>query len=124
LDTVGGSLARLGHTNDATLIIAIWATAALMMTAAVLPLLARCNPADRPTKIARLLAWIAAGTLTTYGATLTTAGLRVQADVIRSSASADRRALIWHAYRWDPWFLAQKEGGVLAMPSKTAAGGT
>jgi hypothetical protein len=106
LDPVGGSLARLVHTNDATLIIAIWATAALKMTAALLPLLALRNPADRPTKIARLLAWIAAGTLTTYRATLTTAGLVVQAEVVRSSASADRRALIWHAYLWDRWLLA------------------
>jgi hypothetical protein len=81
-DTVGGSLPRLVHTNDATLIIATLATAAREMTAALLPLRALRNPADRPAKIARSLAWIAAGTVTTYRAALTTAGLLVQADVI------------------------------------------
>ncbi len=29
----------------------------------------------------------------------------VQLGVIASSASADHRALAWHAYLWDPWFL-------------------
>jgi len=36
---------------------------------------------------------------------LTTTGLLVQADVIHSSRKADQRALTWHAYLWDPWFL-------------------
>jgi len=105
LETVSGSLARLGHARDTTLIIAIWGTAALKVAAALLPLLALRNPADRPRRITRLLAWIGAAILTVYGAVLTTVGLLVQADVIRSPASADRRALMWHAYLWDPWFL-------------------
>ncbi|MGI8591252.1 MAG: hypothetical protein ACR2M5_09740, partial [Nakamurella sp.] len=29
----------------------------------------------------------------------------VQFGVIAASASADHRALAWHAYLWDPWFL-------------------
>jgi hypothetical protein len=32
-------------------------------------------------------------------------GLLVQADVIHASVTADHRALAWHAYLWDPWFL-------------------
>ncbi|PZS36509.1 MAG: hypothetical protein DLM59_01075 [Pseudonocardiales bacterium] len=32
-------------------------------------------------------------------------GLMVQFGVIAASASADHRALAWHAYLWDPWFL-------------------
>jgi hypothetical protein len=105
LDTVGGSLARLGHAHDTTLIVAIWGTVALKVAAALLPLLALRNAADGPRRIARLLAWVAAAILTVYGAVLMTVGLLVQADVIRSPASADRRALMWHAYLWDPWFL-------------------
>ena len=77
----------------------------MKVAAALLPLLALRNPADRPRRITRLLAWIGAAILTVYGAVLTTVGLLVQADVIRSPASADRRALMWHAYMWDPWFL-------------------
>jgi len=106
LDTVGGSLARPARTDDTTLTIAVWATEALKITAALLPLPTLRNPVTAGLGIARLLGWIAPATLISYGATLTTAGLLAQADVIRSSASADRRALAWHTYLWDPWFLA------------------
>ena len=34
-----------------------------------------------------------------------TIGLLVQAGVIGRSAHPDNRALEWHAYLWDPWFL-------------------
>jgi len=51
------------------------------------------------------LAWLEAGILTLYGLVLTTAGLLVQADLLHASADADHRALAWHAYLWDPWFL-------------------
>lgn len=36
---------------------------------------------------------------------LTLVGLLVQADVIHATRDADHRALAWHAYLWDPWFL-------------------
>ncbi len=52
-----------------------------------------------------MLAWIEAGILAIYGLVLTVAGLLVQAGVIHASATADHRALAWHAYLWDPWFL-------------------
>ena len=60
----------------------MWAAAALKLTltAALLPLLAVGNPRRR-SRFARLLAWAAAGILTTYGAVLTTVGLLVEADV-------------------------------------------
>jgi hypothetical protein len=56
----------------------------LKLTAALLPPLALRKPGRRP-QLARLLAWIAAGILTIYGAVLTTVGLLVQADVIHRS---------------------------------------
>ncbi len=40
-----------------------------------------------------------------YGFVLTSVGLLVQAGVIHPGRTADRRALAWHAYLWDPWFL-------------------
>lgn len=102
LDTVGGSLARLGRSRDATVIAAVWAAAALKLVAAPLPVIAVREPTRRA---ARTLAWVAAAILTVYGAVLTVIGLLVQAGVIHSSAHADRKALAWHAYLWDPWFL-------------------
>jgi hypothetical protein len=53
----------------------------------------------------RALAWLEAAILTIYGLVLTIAGLLVQSGVITAPASADHRALAWHAYLWDPWFL-------------------
>jgi hypothetical protein len=29
----------------------------------------------------------------------------VQAGVVQAASNADQRALAWHAYLWDPWFL-------------------
>lgn len=69
LNTVGGSFARPGPANDATVIIAVWAAAVLKLAAALLPLLALRNPRRQP-RVACLLAWIAAGTLIIYGAVL------------------------------------------------------
>jgi len=43
--------------------------------------------------------------LTIYGLALTGVGLLVQAGAIHAPATADHRALAWHAYLWDPWFL-------------------
>jgi hypothetical protein len=40
-----------------------------------------------------------------YGLILTATGLLVQANVIKPASPADRLALKWHAYMWDPWFL-------------------
>ena len=105
LDTVGGSLERLARAPNTELIIAIWGVVALKVAAALVPLLVLRDPAGRRRRIARLLAWTVAAILTVYGAILTTVGLLVQSDAIRSPASADRRALMWHAYLWDPWFL-------------------
>ena len=53
----------------------------------------------------RVLAWTEAGILTIYGLVLAGAGWLAQSGVIASAASADHRALAWHAYLWDPWFL-------------------
>jgi len=39
------------------------------------------------------------------GLVLSVAGWLVRAGVITPGANADHRALAWHAYLWDPWFL-------------------
>ena len=43
--------------------------------------------------------------LIAYGLLLTATGLLVQSGVVAPPANADHRALRWHAYLWDPWFL-------------------
>jgi hypothetical protein len=51
------------------------------------------------------LVWAEAVILTAYGLVLTGVELLVQAGAIDVQANADRRALAWHAFLWDPWFL-------------------
>jgi len=110
VETVGGSLARLGRARAGAVIAAVWGAAALKLIAAMLPVLALRAPAGRSAGAARgrvwwRLAWLAAGILIVYGLVLSVVGWLVQAGVVHASADADRRALAWHAYLWDPWFL-------------------
>jgi Protein of unknown function (DUF3995) len=107
LDTVGGSLAKHGRAHDASVIAAVWAAAVLKLIAAALPLLAlRGLSTPAWSRNAWWLAWSAGVILSIYGLVLTTVGLLVQTGVVHASATADHRALAWHAYFWDPWFLA------------------
>jgi hypothetical protein len=108
LDTVGGSLAEEGRAASASVVLAVWAAAGLKVIAAVLPLpavSAQAPARPRWQRLLRALTWTEAVILTLYGLVLTTAGLLVQSGVITTPASADHRALAWHAYLWDPWFL-------------------
>jgi hypothetical protein len=107
LDTVGSGLGK-GHGGSALVVFAVWLAVGLKVIAAVLPLLAvtaDTSAGSRRLRLIRPLAWIEAVILTGYGLVLTAVGLLVQADVIGTSATADHRALEWHASLWDPWFL-------------------
>jgi hypothetical protein len=107
LDTVGSGLGK-GHGGSALVVFAVWLAVGLKVIAAVLPLLAvsaNSSIRSRWSRLIRALAWIEALILTVYGLAWTAVGLLVQAGVIGTSASADHRALEWHAYLWDPWFL-------------------
>jgi hypothetical protein len=106
VDTVGGSLAKAGRAHSAGVILAVWAAAVLKLIAAVLPVLALGAIVGFARRHqAWILAWIAAAILILYGLVLTVVGLLVQTGVIHSSRHADHKALAWHAYLWDPWFL-------------------
>lgn len=108
LDTIGGTLAREGRAGTVDIRLLLWATVLLKSAATVVGLVAI---ASRPwirarwRRRARRAAWIAAIVLTAYGAILTAGGLLVELDVVHPSRSADRTALGWHAFLWDPWFL-------------------
>ncbi|MGI8445889.1 MAG: DUF3995 domain-containing protein [Streptosporangiaceae bacterium] len=84
----------------------LWTVVVVKIAAAVLPLLALGRPpASAWQRSIRLLAWAEAVVLTSYGLVLTIPGLLIQAGVLHPGRGADRRALEWHAYLWDPWFL-------------------
>jgi Protein of unknown function (DUF3995) len=109
LDTIGGALEQQGRAGNPGIILAVWAAAVLKIIVAIVPLAAAgVTPGQATTawrRQMRVLAWLEAAILTVYGLTLTAAGLLVQSGAIASAASADHRALAWHAYLWDPWFL-------------------
>jgi Protein of unknown function (DUF3995) len=107
LDTVGASLTQAGRSASALLVLAVWLAVGLKVIASVLPLLAVGAVAARVRwlHLIRALACVEAAILTVYGLNLTAVGLLVQAGLIGTPASADHRALAWHAYLWDPWFL-------------------
>ena len=111
LDTVAGTLEQQGRAGNPGIILAVSAAAVLKVIGAIAPLAAvrvtsgQATIAGRRQMRLRVLAWLEAAILTIYGLVLTVAGLLVQSGAIAPAASADHRALAWHAYLWDPWFL-------------------
>ena len=81
LDTVGVAFGSVGHPAGAAVRIGLWTVVVVKIAAAE------------------------AVVLTSYGLVLTIPGLLIQAGVLHPGHGADRRALEWHAYLWDPWFL-------------------
>ena len=109
LNTVGGTLVHPGGADGAGIIVAVWGAAVLKTAGALLPL-AAAGVTPWPSAVRRrrqvgALAWAEAGLLTVYGLVLAGAGWLEQAGVVAPGASADHRAVAWHAYLWDPWFL-------------------
>jgi len=106
LDTLGGSLERQTRAGGASAVVVLLTVAVVKLVAAVLPLLAlRRLTRSAWDRYAWALAWAEAAVLTVYGVVYTGVGLLVQAGVIDVAVIANRRALAWHAYLWDPWFL-------------------
>jgi hypothetical protein len=106
LDTVGGELEESARAHAAATQVAVWGSAALKLVASVLPM-TQVRPLGRPRldRSFRALTWVEAVVLIGYGGVLTGAGPLVQAGILDAFADADPRALAWHAYLWDPWFL-------------------
>lgn len=106
LDTVGGDLAAGGRAGTAVVVGALWGAIVLKLVAVGLPLLTVARTMRPPyRRVIRVLTWMQAVVLTGYGFVLTMVGLLVQADVVHAAPDADDRALAWHAFVWDPWFL-------------------
>lgn len=108
LDTIGGALERDARARSPGLLAIVWITVVLKLFASVAGVLATARPrwlSSGRYRAARRVAWFAAALLVVYGGVLTLTGLLVQTDVVHAAAHADQRALRWHAFLWDPWFL-------------------
>lgn len=123
LDTVGGKLESSARAGSAATKSAVWAAVLVKLIGAVLPL-SVVRPPDnvRLSRWLRVLTWLEAVVLIGYGLVLTVVGLLVQAHVVHTNVTADHRALAWHAYLWDPWFLVWGLL-VLLVVRQTRAGG-
>jgi Protein of unknown function (DUF3995) len=115
LDTIGGSLEQWARDRPGTTVAALAAVVAVKLVAAALgPLVAAAARPGAPRwltrparwRVVRPLAWAAAAVLVLYGGLLTAVGLAVEAGIVSAAPDADERALAWHAWLWDPWFLA------------------
>ncbi|MBV8999919.1 MAG: DUF3995 domain-containing protein [Solirubrobacterales bacterium] len=94
--------------RTAGLLAVVWMTVVLKLTASGIGLHAVSQPqwlTSRRCQVVRSAAWLAAIVLVLHGGVLTSIGLLVQADLVHASAHADHKALAWHAFLWDPWFL-------------------
>ncbi len=105
LDTIGGTLERLGRSRDRAIIAAVWLTDVMKVGAAILAL-ALAQPWGRrlPRLPLLLLGWAAAVVLTLYGGTLVTGEALVASGLVRPGA-VDWKPLLWHLYVWDMSFL-------------------
>ena len=108
LDTVGGTLEHEARGRAAGALAVVRITVVLKVAASGIGLLAVAQPrwlSPGRCRFVRASAWLAAGILVLYGGVLTVIGVLVQADILHASAHADHKALRWHAFLWDPWFL-------------------
>jgi Protein of unknown function (DUF3995) len=108
LDTIGGTLEHEARDRAAGVLVVVWATVAVKLAASGIGLLAVAQPrwlSPRWNRVMRGAAWLEAVVLVLYGGVLTLVGLLVQTGIVHASVHADHKALRWHAFLWDPWFL-------------------
>lgn len=110
LDTIGGDLERWGRERGPAVVAGLWLVVVVKLVVALAaPVLAGVGAGRLPAwtrgRFPRLLGWCAAVVLVAYGGLLTVGGLLIEAGAIEPAADADRRAMAWHTYLWDPWFL-------------------
>ncbi len=106
LSTVGGEIERWGRERSGWVLTVLAVVLVIKAALAGSPLMLGRLRSARRRRFGRGATWAAAVVLVLYGGLLTVAGLLVQFDVVHRSTSADDVALAWHAYLWDPWFLA------------------
>lgn len=115
LDTVGGALEAQGRARNPVLIAAVWLAVCLKLCAVAIGLVALKPVSHQGWGRMRAVGWAAGGILCVYGGVLTLAGMLIQSGLIATAADANRKALRWHAYLWDPWFLVWGGCVLLAM---------
>ena len=106
LSTIGGELEQMARARDPGIVAIVLVTAFLKVAYGLLAL-ALVRPFGRALPRWALLAaaWAGAGLLSAYGGLLVAVQALVAAGIVGVAEPADRRALLWHLFVWDPWFL-------------------
>jgi hypothetical protein len=106
LDTVGGEIARLARERSAGALALGAATVVLKVVAGILAIaLAQSDAGGTRRRFVLYANGLAAAILCLWGAANVVVGALVLAGAIEPSADADRRAIRWHVFVWDMWFL-------------------
>jgi len=106
LTTLGRPFESWGHSRNLTAAVALWTVVAIKLVAAGLPAVTLSwAPRRVSSRTVRRLAWAAAGILLVYGLIVSAGDWLSQAGVLGQAGAKDHRALAWHAFLWDPWFL-------------------
>jgi hypothetical protein len=101
LDTLGGALEVWARDPEPLVLAALWLIVGLKAGVAVAAPVLQYVVFRKPL-VPRVLSWLAATVLTVYGGVFTVASI---AATLSDIPKSDPRALAWHAYLWDPWFL-------------------
>jgi hypothetical protein len=119
LDTVGGAIEDLARERSAGALALGGATVALKLAAGLLAL-ALARGAGPRRAVGTACAAAAAVLLLWGGANVAVGGL-VLADVVAPGSQVDERALRWHVFLWDAWFVLW--GAALAIAVAAARRG-
>jgi hypothetical protein len=106
LDTVGGSIERLARTRSLEALLLGSAATAAKVAAGVLSIaLLRPHAGRLRTRLVTGLNLIVSVGLIGWGAANVAAGALVLGGVLTPNSHPDERALRWHVFVWDLWFL-------------------
>lgn len=106
LDTVGGSIEKIARTRS-TSAVALGTAISLAKAGAAFLALALVRPWGRhvPTRVLKGANIFASAVLVTWGGANVLAGALVLTGVVSPADGVDERALRWHVFLWDLWFL-------------------
>ena len=106
LSTIGGELEAMARARDPGIVAIVVVTAFLKVAYGRLEL-ALVRPFGRafPRWVLLAAAWTGAALLTVYGGLLVAAQALVAVGALEVDGPVNWRALLYHLFVWDPWFL-------------------
>jgi len=100
LDTVGGAIEEWARRGGPVVTVVLLLVIAAKLAAVAIGVAAT----KRRSLVVRLGAWATALVLTGYGAVYTVTAFLVLSGTLTRPPDVSERAVLWHAWIWDPWF--------------------